>query len=117
MLVVIAKLRQVDALVALARRSTRPRFIRVTAPRSAGNLGGHGSEIDAMIKRGEIDQARAYCEIDCLNLFALYVRWALLSGRTNCLVAERCWDRVRWAIEEYAWRFERVARRSRPRRS
>jgi hypothetical protein len=23
-----------------------------------------------------------------------------------CLVAERCWDRVRWAIEEYTWRFD-----------
>jgi len=25
---------------------------------------------------------------------------------TSCLVAERCWDRVRWVIEEYAWRFD-----------
>ncbi len=25
-----------------------------------------------------------------------------------CLVAEHCWDEVRWAIEEHAWRFERV---------
>ena len=24
----------------------------------------------------------------------------------NCLVAERYWDQVGWAIEEYAWRFE-----------
>ena len=35
----------------------------------------------------------------------------------KCLVAEHSWDRVRWAIEECAWRFERVARPSRPRRS
>ena len=34
---------------------------------------------------------------------------------TSCLVAERCWDRVRWAIEEYAWRFDGVRRPS-PRR-
>jgi len=26
---------------------------------------------------------------------------------SSCLVAERCWDQVRWAIEAYAWRFER----------
>src|SRR3954467_6020165 len=26
--------------------------------------------------------------------------------RPSCLVAERCWDQVRWAIEAYAWRFE-----------
>ena len=25
---------------------------------------------------------------------------------TSCLVAERNWDQVGWAIEEYAWRFE-----------
>jgi len=24
-----------------------------------------------------------------------------------CLVAEHCWDQVRWALEEHAWRFER----------
>jgi hypothetical protein len=55
-----------------------------------------------MVKRGEIDKVRAYCESDCLNLFALYVRWALLTGRTDleghntsleslvrCLEAER----------------------------
>jgi 3'-5' exonuclease len=36
-----------------------------------------------MVQRGEIDNVRAYCEADCLNLFALYVRWALLTGRTD----------------------------------
>jgi predicted PolB exonuclease-like 3'-5' exonuclease len=48
-----------------------------------GKIGGHGSEVEAMVRRGEIDNVRAYCEADCLNLFALYVRWALLSGRTD----------------------------------
>src|SRR3954466_4586387 len=48
-----------------------------------GKIGGHGSEVEAMVRRGEIDKVRAYCECDCLNLFALYVRWALLSGRTD----------------------------------
>jgi hypothetical protein len=24
------------------------------------------------------------------------------------LVAERCWDQVGWALEEHAWRFERL---------
>jgi len=45
-----------------------------------GKIGGHGSEVEAMVRRGEIDKVRAYCEGDCLNLFVLYVRWALLSG-------------------------------------
>jgi predicted PolB exonuclease-like 3'-5' exonuclease len=48
-----------------------------------GKIGGHGSEVEGMYDRGEIDKVRAYCEADCLNLFVLYVRWALLSGRTN----------------------------------
>ena len=50
-----------------------------------GKIGGQGSEVAAMVARGEIEQVRAYCEADCLNLFALYVRWALLSGRTDVL--------------------------------
>jgi 3'-5' exonuclease len=48
-----------------------------------GKIGGHGSEVEAMVERGEIDKVRAYCECDCLNLFVLYVRWALLTGRTD----------------------------------
>jgi GcrA cell cycle regulator len=43
-------------------------------------------------------------------------RLGLAHGAPNCLVAEHSWDRVRWAIEEFAWRFERLARSSRPRR-
>src|SRR3954467_9789431 len=67
-----------------------------------GKIGGHGSEVEGMVERGEIDKVRAYCEGDCLNLFVLYVRWALLTGRTDleghnvsldslvrCLEAER----------------------------
>ncbi len=33
------------------------------------------------------------------------------------LVAEHSWDRVRWAIEECAWRFDQCTRPFRPRRS
>ena len=42
-----------------------------------------------MVKRGEIDNVRAYCEGDCLNLFVLYVRWAFLSGRIDPEGAQR----------------------------
>src|SRR5205085_9474329 len=35
----------------------------------------------------------------------------------SCLVAERCWDQVRWAIEAYAWRFDGCAKPPRARRS
>jgi 3'-5' exonuclease len=50
-----------------------------------GKIGGHGAEVEAMVRRGEIDNVRAYCECDCLNMFVLYVRWALLSGRTDLM--------------------------------
>jgi predicted PolB exonuclease-like 3'-5' exonuclease len=46
-------------------------------------IGGHGAEVAAMIERGELEQVRAYCEADCLNLFVLYVRWALLTGKVG----------------------------------
>lgn len=48
-----------------------------------GKLGGHGSEVEAMVARGEVEAVRAYCEADVMNLFGLYVRWALLTGRTD----------------------------------
>jgi predicted PolB exonuclease-like 3'-5' exonuclease len=48
-----------------------------------GKIGGHGSEVAAMVERGELARVRAYGGADCLNRFARYVRWALLSGRTD----------------------------------
>jgi Flp pilus assembly pilin Flp len=35
----------------------------------------------------------------------------------RCLVAEHSWNRVCWAIEAYAWRFDRCAKPARARRS
>ena len=67
-----------------------------------GKIGGHGSEVADMMARGELEKVRAYCESDVLTLYAAYVRWALLTGRTDpaghnasvdslveCLVRER----------------------------
>jgi predicted PolB exonuclease-like 3'-5' exonuclease len=48
-----------------------------------GKIGGHGAEVAAMVERGELEQLRAYGAADCLNLFVLYVRWALLTGKTE----------------------------------
>lgn len=48
-----------------------------------GKIGGHGSEVAAMVARGEIDRVRAYCEGDVANLFGLYVRWARLAGKCD----------------------------------
>lgn len=48
-----------------------------------GKVGGHGSEVAEMVARGQLEAVRAYCEGDVINLFALYVRWSLLTGRTD----------------------------------
>jgi predicted PolB exonuclease-like 3'-5' exonuclease len=46
-----------------------------------GKIGGHGSEVESMVEAGEIDQVRRYCEGDVLNLYGLYIRHGLLTGR------------------------------------
>ena len=33
--------------------------------------------------RGEGEKVRASCETDTLNLYVAYIRWALLTGRTD----------------------------------
>ena len=48
-----------------------------------GKIGGHGSEVESMMKGGRVEEVRAYCDWTVTNLFALYVRWALLTGRTD----------------------------------
>ena len=48
-----------------------------------GKLGGRGSEVADMVSRGDVEAVRAYCEADVMNLYGLYVRWALLTGRTD----------------------------------
>lgn len=45
-----------------------------------GKIGGHGSEVSEMIAQGRLADVRSYCEGDVLNLFGLYLRWALLTG-------------------------------------
>ncbi|MPR10000.1 hypothetical protein FS320_24265 [Microvirga tunisiensis] len=42
--------------------------------------------------------------------------YAFSDPPPSCLVAERCWDRVRYAIEEYTWRFDGLRRRASHRR-
>lgn len=48
-----------------------------------GKIGGHGSEVEAMVAEGRIDDVRRYCEGDVLNLFGVYLRHALLTGRST----------------------------------
>jgi len=48
-----------------------------------GKIGGHGSEVQGMYDAGELEKIRAYCECDVLNLYALYIRWAYVTGLTD----------------------------------
>lgn len=48
-----------------------------------GKIGGHGSEVEAMVRAGRLVEVRAYCEIDTINLFGLYARQGLLTGRLD----------------------------------
>lgn len=54
-----------------------------TAMGLPGKSGCDGSQVAAMIEQGRIGHVRDYCELDTLNTFGLYVRWALLSGRSD----------------------------------
>ncbi|MDI1266375.1 MAG: 3'-5' exonuclease [bacterium] len=46
-----------------------------------GKLIASGGEVAELVEAGDIEHVRSYCECDVLNLFCLYVRWALISGR------------------------------------
>ncbi|WP_448188013.1 3'-5' exonuclease [Azospirillum sp. sgz301742] len=48
-----------------------------------GKIEGRGADVADKVQRGDIAAVRRYCETDVLNIFGLYVRWALLSGRTD----------------------------------
>lgn len=48
-----------------------------------GKIEGHGSDVADKVMNGDIAAVRRYCEVDVLTIFGLYVRWALLSGRTD----------------------------------
>ena len=45
--------------------------------------------VAGLVAAGETERVRAYCETDCLNLYALYLRWAHLSGRTDAAGHDR----------------------------
>lgn len=48
-----------------------------------GKMVATGSEVENMVAEGRTAEVRHYCEIDTLNTFGLYLRYALLSGRTD----------------------------------
>src|SRR4029453_10561687 len=45
-----------------------------------GKLGMDGSEVNAAVRQGRLDEVRRYCETDVMNTFLLYLRFRLLRG-------------------------------------
>jgi predicted PolB exonuclease-like 3'-5' exonuclease len=45
-----------------------------------GKLGMDGSEVNAAVQQGRLDDVRRYCETDVMNTFLLYLRFRLLRG-------------------------------------
>lgn len=48
-----------------------------------GKAGEHGAHVAGQITRGDLAGVRAYCECDTVNTMAVYVRHALLCGKTD----------------------------------
>jgi 3'-5' exonuclease len=46
-----------------------------------GKIGACGSEVQSLYEAGQIERIRSYCECDLLNLYGLYIRWCLVTGR------------------------------------
>jgi 3'-5' exonuclease len=45
-----------------------------------GKLGMDGSEVNAAVRQGRLEDVRRYCETDVMNTFLLYLRFRLLRG-------------------------------------
>jgi predicted PolB exonuclease-like 3'-5' exonuclease len=45
-----------------------------------GKYIAHGADVAEMIATGKLDEVRRYCEVDVLNLYGIYIRWAYSSG-------------------------------------
>lgn len=71
-----------------------------------------GAEVFARLKNayrlrtGARERELVRHNVDLILACTAVVEGAVLL---NCLVAERCWDQARWAVEAYAWRFEPCA--------
>jgi predicted PolB exonuclease-like 3'-5' exonuclease len=48
-----------------------------------GKMGHDGSQVSQMYAEGRLDEIRAYCETDVLNLAGIYFRWAYVVGKTD----------------------------------
>jgi predicted PolB exonuclease-like 3'-5' exonuclease len=48
-----------------------------------GKLGMDGSEVDAAVRQGRLEEVRRYCETDVMNTYLLYLRFRLLRGELS----------------------------------
>jgi 3'-5' exonuclease len=48
-----------------------------------GKLGMDGSEVNAAVRAGKIDEVRRYCETDVMNTYLVYQRFRLLRGELS----------------------------------
>lgn len=60
-----------------------------------GKLGMDGSGVWEAHLAGEVERIRAYCEIDALNTFLVYLRYELMRGRLSADAYERECEVVR----------------------
>ena len=65
-----------------------------------GKLGMDGSGVWDAFVGGEIDRIRAYCEVDALNTFLVYLRYELIRGRLSPGGYERECEVVRAGLRE-----------------
>ena len=65
-----------------------------------GKLGMDGSRVWDAYAAGEIERIRAYCEVDALNTFLVYLRYELIRGRLSGDAYERECDVVREGLKD-----------------
>ena len=65
-----------------------------------GKLGMDGSRVWDAYAAGEIERIRAYCEVDALNTFLVYLRFEQMRGRLSAQGYERECEVVRNALRD-----------------
>ena len=67
-----------------------------------GKLGMDGSGVWDAFAAGEVDRIRAYCEVDALNTFLVFLRYELMRGRLSPIRYESECEAVRDGLHDDA---------------
>ncbi len=62
-------------------------------------INGHGSDVAAMAAEGHWDEIEAYCDLDCVDTFLLFLRVAAVSGRCSPKAHDMAVDSLVAALE------------------